>query len=149
MPKGMYSQGVMVLTDGPLANELIAQALAPFEVVRHLPPKTPAGWMGGHAMWIIAMRREVNGFVLVEMIDAPWPDDMGDPKAPGGFTEPMGGAALFASWSMGIMGPHTYPGNLARARQFAEMMGQDFVAEAAASHRAFVRIRSSYVLGAA
>ena len=148
MPKGMFSQGAMVLTGGPLADDAIAAALAPFEVAKHKPAEAHPGWMGGHATWVVVMRREVNGLVLVEMVDAPWPDHMGDPKAPGGMTDPMGDAMLFGAWSMGFLGPHTFPGNLARARQVAEMTGQDFLSEAAGSHRAFVRIRSSYVMGA-
>src|SRR6185295_3640231 len=54
---------------------------------------------------------------------------------------------LFAAWSMGFMGPHTWPGALERAKHFARATGQEFVAEAAEVHRAFLRIRSSFILG--
>jgi hypothetical protein len=66
---------------------------------------------------------------------------MGNPKTPGGQT-------LFAAWSMGFMGPMTWPGNLLRATQYAEAFGDKLAAEGAKKHRAFVRVRSSYVLGA-
>src|SRR5262245_21327008 len=143
--KGMFSQGAFVLTDGSLAGEAITRALAGFKVVKRKPADAHPGWMGGSESWLIEMRPEVNGYVIVDAVNAPWPDHMGDPKAGG--TEPMGPVMLFGAWTMGIMGPHTFPGNLERAKQFAAAYGQEEAAQAAEQHRAFVRIRSSYILG--
>jgi hypothetical protein len=95
--------------------------------------------MAGTNEWAIPMRPEANGVVLVDTMEQPWPDHMGDPE------KEMG---LFGSWSMGSFGPHTWPGCLERAAHFARAQGREFAAEAAACHRGFVRVRSSYVLGA-
>ena len=99
-------------------------------------------WITGYPAWVVAWRPEVNGYVTVDVVDAPWPDDMGDPGA-------RRGRRSFAAWQMGYMGPMTWPGNLLRAIQYAEAFGDKAAADAAKKHRAFVRVRSTYVLGAA
>ena len=139
--KGFFTQGAMVLTERPLPAETVDRALAPFYVVKRSPPEGEKNWIGGYPSWVISWRPEVNGAVTVDVVDAPWPDDMGNPKTPGGQT-------LFAAWSMGFMGPMTWPGNLLRATQYAEAFGDKAAAAGAKRHRAFVRVRSTYVLGA-
>jgi hypothetical protein len=139
--KGFFTQGAVVLTARPLAADVVSQALAPFRVVKHTPAEGEKNWIGGYPTWVIAWRPEVNGHVTVDVVDAPWPDDMGDPRSPGG-------QSLFAAWSMGFMGPMTWPGNLLRAIQYTEAFGDKAAADGAKRHRAFVRIRSTYVLGA-
>ena len=114
--------------------------LAPFRVDKQTPAEGEKNWIGGYPTWVIAWRPEVNGHVTVDVVDAPWPDNMGDPKSPGG-------QSLFAAWSMGFMGPMTWPGNLLRAIQYTEAFGDKAAADGAKKHRAFVRIRSTYVLG--
>ena len=139
--KGFFTQGAMVLTERPLAADAMERALESFEVVKRSPAEGEKNWIGGYPTLVISWRREVNGHVTVDVVDAPWPDDMGNPKAPGGQT-------LFAAWSMGFMGPMTWPGNLLRATQHAEAFGDKAAAEASKRHHAFVRVRSTYVLGA-
>src|SRR6187397_1692489 len=116
--KGFFTQGAVVLTDGPIAIDAINRALAPFKVARFTPAEARPGWMGGQPTWLVPYRPDVNGYVLVEAFGVPWPDQMGDPKGAGGTADPMGEVMLFGAWSMGIMGPHTYPGNLTRAMTF-------------------------------
>ena len=146
MPKGMFSQGMMVLTDGTTAAEDVSRALAKFKVIKQAPPEATPTWMGGHGDWIISMRAEVNGYVVVDRLAVAWPDGMGDPQA-GDNDAGMGQSMLFAAWSMGFLGPHTFPGNLARARQFAPAYEQSAAADAAGRHCGFLRVRSSYVFG--
>ncbi len=149
--KGFFTQGVAVLTERALTADDMAGALAKFDVVKHTTaeeeraarPKLSEfkgfNWMGGHETWVVAFRPEVNGYVVVESIAAPWPDHMGDPKA-----EPM----LFGAWSMGFFGPFAWPGNFERATTYANAFGQKQTVAAARRHAALVRIRSTYVLGA-
>jgi hypothetical protein len=125
----------------------MCRALAKFKVVKQSPPEEKRTWMGGHGDWLIEMRPEVNGYVAVDMLNVPWPDDMGDPKAGDG-DDGMGRVMLFAAWSMGFLGPHTFPGNLARARQTAPAYEQSAAAEAAGRHPGVIRVRSSYAFGA-
>jgi hypothetical protein len=147
--KGFFTQCVTVLTERPLTADDMAGALANLDVVRHttadeeraarpqLAQFEGFNWMGGHETWVVAMRPEVNGYVVVESVAAPWPDHMGDPKA-----EPM----LFGAWSMGFFGPFAFPGNLERATTIAAVKPE--TTALARRHRAIVRIRCTYVLGA-
>ena len=85
---------------------------------------------------IIPFRAEVNGYVSIDVINRPWPDDMGDPKK-----DPM----LLAAWAMGCFGPAAYPGNLMRAAQQCwHWPDGKSVPE---RQTGFVRVRSSYVFG--
>lgn len=138
MIKGFMSQGLMVLTERPFSADVVDGALSGFKVLKRDQAAGEKRWMDGYPSWTIEMRPEVNGFVVVDVIDAPWPDHMGDPKA-----EPH----LFAAWSLGLMGPGTWRGGLARAKQYTGIFGNQKVVEAADQHRAFVRIRSSYLDG--
>lgn len=139
--KGFFTQGAIVLTERPLAAEAVEAALADFRVVNRLPAGGEKNWIDGYPSWAVSWRPEVNGSVIVDVVDAPWPDNMGDPRSPGG-------QALHAAWTMGHMGPITWPGNLLRATQFAESFGDKSSAAASKRHAAFVRVRSTYVLGA-
>ena len=143
MPKGFFTQGAVVLTERALTRDVIEAALRPFKVVKFQPAGGGSGskWMSGAASWTLAYRPEANGSVTVDVVDAPWPDDMGDPS-----TET--GKDLFVAWSMGFMGPFTFPGNLERAAHFASAFDREKAAEAATRHKAFVRVRSTYISGA-
>ena len=141
--KGFFTQGAVILTERPIPEDEVDQALASFEVAKKLPAEGERQWMSGYPTWLIPYRREVNGLVVVDVVDDPWPDHMGHPS-----TKDRKEQALFVAWSMGFMGPFAWPGNLARAVQFAWAFGHDAAAEAAGRHSALVRVRSSYVLGA-
>lgn len=139
--KGFFTQGAMVLTERPLDRPAIERALERFANVKHKPGEGEKNWIGGYPAWLVPFRPEANGYVTVDVVDSPWPDDMGDPKDPSR-------SSLFAAWSMGFMGPMTWPGNLERAAHFAAAIGQDEAVECSRRHGAFVRVRSSYILGA-
>jgi hypothetical protein len=140
--KGLFTQGVMVLTERVTDADSVERALAPFEVGKRRPAEGEKNWISGYATWLIPHRREANGLVIVDVVDAPWPDGMGDPQSPDKGTQ-----MLFGAWSMGFMGPFSWPGTLARARQLAEATGRPDAAEAAGRHNSFVRIRASYAMG--
>ena len=53
---------------------------------------------------IVPFLPNVNGYVMVDVMDHSWPDSMGDPKAD---------ASTFGAWSMGFFGPLAFPGGLA------------------------------------
>ena len=141
MPKGMFTQGEAVLTEAPLTPEAVHAALADFRVLKHHGAEGEPNWIGGYPTWVLEFRPEVNGHVTVDVIGEPWPDDMGNPQDPAR-------RMLFGAWSMGFMGPFTWPGCLGRATQYAGAFGQAETAAAAGRHRAFVRVRSTYLLGA-
>jgi hypothetical protein len=137
MPKGFFSQGVALLTDGrtTIADVKAAIQAAGFNVVKEIAPQ-PAWSFGGPAL-LVPYRPEVDGTVTIDVVDRPWPDAMGDAKS-----DPM----TFGAWSMGYFGPFAYPGDLTRAIQHA--WGWAAARDVAPAHRGFIRIRSSYVGGA-
>jgi hypothetical protein len=135
MAKGLFTQGIAVLCRGVPRIPQIASKLAGFQVVGERPASSE--WsMGGPAL-VLEFRPAVNGYIVVDIVNRQWPDDMGNPKKD---------ATLFASWSMGHFGPYAYPSNLSRAvQQSWSWRGAE---SAATSHDSFVRIRTTYVLGA-
>jgi hypothetical protein len=136
MAKGFFTQGVTVLLRQKVTLDEIEPLLKPFKIVKRKDDSEK--WEFGGPTFLLEYRPEVNGLVSVDIVDRAWPDKMGDPK-----NESM----LFGAWSMGYFGPFTFPGNFERARQHSYLWTQG--REVAAQHQAFIRIRMSYVLGAA
>lgn len=137
MPKGIHTAGMAVLFERAPSLEALAGALHAFPVAKRLEAAPQKNWLGtGHPALLIAMRPELNGIISAAVIDAPWPDSMGDPKAD---------AMLFGAWSMGFFGPFAYPEGLSRAA--AHAYGWTQAGEAVARHGAFVRLTVSYVFG--
>ncbi|MCA9535516.1 MAG: DUF4261 domain-containing protein [Myxococcales bacterium] len=136
MAKGFFTQSAIVLFDGPVAVDALMALLAPLGASTRTDADTPS-WMSRPSL-LVPMRPEVNGYVVVDVVDEPWPDLMGDPQEQ---------VELFGAWSMGFFGPWVFPGNLARAQ--AMCFSWRGATEVSSRHRAFVRIKSSYILGGA
>ncbi|MHB1556633.1 MAG: DUF4261 domain-containing protein [Isosphaeraceae bacterium] len=137
MAKGMFTQGMVLLTDGRTTIDDVKAALVQqgLDVVNELPAQEE--WAFGGPSLVVPFRPQVNGYAAVDVVDHAWPDAMGDAKA---------NVMEFGAWSMGFFGPLAYPDGLTRARQHAWgwPAGQD-VAE---RHRGFIRIRLRYAFGA-
>jgi hypothetical protein len=135
MPKGLFSQGMVVLLSEPVLFSKLEQILAEdFKLVAK--NENSEQWYFGGPSVLISYRPEVNGYISIDLVDRPWPDHMGHPE-----DDKM----LFGAWSMGYFGPFTYPGNLSHAAQQSWLYEDG--GKNAAEHKAFIRIRSSYVLG--
>lgn len=135
MPKGLFSQGVAILLSKEVSIHDIAATLEQtFEIIDL--KETVDQWEFSGPSLSIAYRTEVNGSIQVDVVDRPWPDNMGGPTDE---------AMLFGAWTMGFFGPFTYPENLERAAQQA--WGYPEGRQAAAEHTAFIRIRSTYLRG--
>jgi hypothetical protein len=132
--KGFFTQCACVLLDKAHSLDAIERLLGAFRVVGRRP--AVEGWIYGGEEIALEFRPDVNGYVMVDMVDAPWPDAMGDPEAQDD---------LFEAWRLGHFGPFTYPDALARAVQQSWRWPDAPVV--AASHQAFVRIRSTYTAG--
>jgi hypothetical protein len=132
--KGIYTQGVIVLLRQAVALNDLASALQGYSIDKRI--ETSTEWALGGPTLSIPYRPEVNGSVVVDIADHPWPDDMGHPRE-----SPM----VFMAWTMGNFGPHAYPGGLTRAVQQA--WHWDGAAKAVEEHQAFIRLRSTYVFG--
>ena len=134
MPKGLFTQSAMVLLERSIDVDTLAECLRDFDVVRRVEQSTDI-WMGG-AGAVVSMRAEVNGNVLLDLVDRPWPDQIGDDREQ---------LELLGAWKMGFFGPFTFPGNLAHAQAMSFAWAE--ATAVSARHRAFVRIKSSYALG--
>lgn len=135
MPRGMFTQCLCVLFKEPVTLDAVEAALAKFTVrARH---EAADHWALGGPAISLAFLPEVNGHAMVDLVDHPWPDDMGDPQKE---------TTIFGAWTMGQFGPMTSPGSLQRAMQqsWTWKEGRTVPGE----HRAFARVRTSYVLGA-
>ena len=134
--KGIFTQSACVLLDRPTNLDELERVLSGFEI-RGRHDEVAAEWPFGGPSLTLTFRPEVNGFAAVDVIDRPWPDHMGDAQKE---------ALLLGAWAMGHFGPFAYPGNLLRAGQqsWAWAEGKTI----APRHRAFVRVRLSYVFGA-
>ncbi len=134
--KGFYTQGISVLLDKAPAPDAVAACLTQYHVVGRR--EASQEWAFGGPGVFVAFRPEVNGYVSVDVVDRPWPDHMGDSKNE---------SLLFAAWAMGQFGPFAYPGNLERAalQSWHWPEGKSVPQR----HAAFIRVRSSYVFGAA
>ncbi len=135
MAKGNYTQCVVVLFSDNVALHDLLSLLTEYSVVGELPEI--ADWEFSGPSLTVAYQPDVNGYVSVDVVNRPWPDGMGDPNDE---------ATLFSAWSMGYFGPFTSPESLYRASQQSRLWPK--AAEVATRHRAFVRVRMSYVLGA-
>ncbi len=135
MPKGLYTQSACVLLERPVTLDEIEVALQTFENIKRGDPAEH--WAFGGPTLLMPLREEANGVVTVDIVDQPWPDEMGDPE-----NQPE----IFTAWTAGQFGPFAFPGGLARAAE------QSWIWEEAESvqsqHKAFIRVRSTYVMGA-
>lgn len=135
MPKGLYTHGAVVLLARAPVFETVERQLARFSP----EPREPGpSWEYGGPCCVVPYRPQTNGYLVVDLVDRPWPDSMGDPQQ-----EPQ----LFGAWAMGQFGPFTFPGSLERAIQHS--YGWPEGRERAAKHVAFLRLRMTWVIGAA
>lgn len=132
--KKYFTQCACVLLDRPVPLAAAEAALAAFRIVGHRP--AVEGWAFGGEEIALELRPDANGYIMVDSVDAPWPDAMGDPEAQD---------ALFDAWRLGHFGPFAYPDGMARAAQQSWWWPE--APAVAAHHRAFLRVRSTYTVG--
>lgn len=135
MAKGSFTQCACLLLDRtPTLNEIEGALHGVVEVSnRH---DESEDWQFFGPSLTIPFRQDVNGYVAVDVVDRPWPDDMGDPD-----DDPT----LFGAWAMGYFGPGAFPQGLDRAQEQA--WGWDDESDVFSAHKAFIRVRLSYVFG--
>jgi hypothetical protein len=136
MQKGIFTQGIAVLLSKPISITQAHQALREYFAVGDISDFSKE-WAYRGESFVIPLRPEVNGYLMVDVVDRPWPDGMGHPQE-----DPQ----LFDAWSLGQFGPFTYPGNLERAVEQAWGSYPEG-RQAVNDHQAFIRLRTSYILG--
>ncbi|MBX9567755.1 MAG: DUF4261 domain-containing protein [Candidatus Obscuribacterales bacterium] len=133
MPSVIYPQCLCVLYDREIGLENIEKALSSFEIVgRNDEPALE--WMYSGPNISLSYLPEDRGFIIIDVVNRPWPDEMGDPDHEAG---------LFTAWTLGQFGNLVYPGALRRAKE--QSWTWEDAAGTADQHKSFVRIRSSYV----
>ena len=132
--KGMFTQGVVILTERPVALDELRPLLPEYPILRTI--EASGEWVFGGPTAVVAYRRDVNGLVAIDTLDRQWPDGMGDTKNE---------AMLFGAWAMGQFGPYTYPQGLLRATQQAWAWPD--AKTIVPRHCGFLRLRTSYVFG--
>ena len=134
--KGFFTQGLAVLTSPAPTLQAVEGVLGSLRP--RFAPSTVGSWALGGDSLVVPYGSGGAGSLLIDVVHRPWPDAMGDPQTD---TE------LFCAWSMGHFGPFAYPHNLDRAAQQAWQWPG--AARMPALHDSFVRVRISYVPGAA
>lgn len=133
--KGMFTQGIALLTDRPVELSELEALLPSRERVRRVPAQQE--WSFSNEALILPLPSVEGCAVAIDVVERPWPDDMGNPQQ-----SPM----LFASWTMGHFGPFAYPFGFERACQQAWAWPEAKVV--APRHSGFIRFKTSYVFGA-
>lgn len=136
MARGMFTQCLAVLFKEAPPLEAVEAALAGFDI--NGTHAATSHWALGGPSVSLKYRPEVNGLVFADVVDQRWPDHMGDPQK-----DPN----LFSAWTMGHFGPIADADSLLRATQ--QCWGWKEGKAIALTHRGFVRVRPTYVLGAA
>lgn len=130
MPGILFRQSLCVLTDGNTSISDIREAVtrAKLNILRE--SAAAEHWQHGGASLAVSCGPDPDDAALVDVVDRPWPDGMGDPSA-----DPV----TFGAWALGHFGSFAYPGALSRAMQ--HNCNWKAGPEVAQSHRGFIRIR--------
>lgn len=134
MPKGLFTQGVVVLYDKEITIDQIKPQLKNYCIINEVEASESLDISGPSV--VIEYDNVQNGKISIDVANKKWPDHMGDPETD---------AMLFGAWTMGHYGPFTYPNGLARSLQQSWIWPE--AKENVEKHKSFVRIRSSYVFG--
>ncbi|HXQ42117.1 MAG TPA: DUF4261 domain-containing protein [Candidatus Udaeobacter sp.] len=129
--KGFYTQCLVILLRAPVSLRDIVDRLRAFEA--QTSELRSSNWVLGNPSVVLPFRADVSGAVIVDLVDRPWPDHMGDAKRE---TE------LLAAWLTGHFGV-TWPFSLKRA--CLQSWGWAEGKTVPLRNKAFLRVRSSYV----
>lgn len=144
MAKGLFTQGIVVLLRQRVSIEEVAAVIDDFYPSDPIEPSEDWTFLGPAVL--MNMDEDGSGKVVVDVVDHPWPDSMGgqpDPSSDSG--DAAEAQKIVDAWGLGNFGPHTYPGSLQRAceQSWVWEEGRELGDQA----QAFIRVRTSYVLG--
>jgi len=156
MSKGFFTQSAALLLERVPTKDELAAALEGCEIRGQLQFSEKRedgtvpegrGWAGDDAT-VVGMGEGSKGAVLVDVVPVRWPDQVGQ-----GGAEDIPDAQpseedqrLVAAYVMGHFGPFAFPFALDRAVGIGQASGFD-AAGAVEKHTAFLRLRTSWVLG--
>lgn len=138
MAKGLFTQGIVVLLRENVSIEDIAATIDEFYPSD--PVEASDDWTFLGPAVLLNMDEDGSGKIVVDVVEHPWPDEMGDPNS-----ESETERKIHDAFGLGNFGPLNSPGSLKRASEQSWVWeeGRDVGDQV----KAFVRVRSSYVLG--
>ena len=134
--KGLFTQAVMVVLSRVPSEDELTQALLLACPTEARPTQAGRNWCEGDSLLVVPFKPEKNGYLLVDIVQRPWPDALEDmteePDVP-------------VAWQAGHFGPLSYGGCLTQAAlQSWKWKSGRRIQE---KHVAFLRIRLTYLLG--
>lgn len=132
MPKGIFTQSSVVLFKEEIDLSSLKDLLSEFTIFKEIAESED--WAMSGPSLVLEFDKELNGKVVVDIVNRPWPDGMGDPKEE---------FNVFGAWTMGHFGPHAFPNGLYRSIEQTRNWNPENVSD----HKSFVRVKLSYVLG--
>lgn len=134
--KGLFTQAVMVLLSRVPSPDELQQALLLACPTEARPTQAGRNWCEGDSLLVVPFKPEKNGYLLVDIVQRPWPDALEDTTDD---------SDVPAAWQAGHFGPLSYGGCLAQAAlQSWKWKSGRRIQE---KHVAFLRIRLTYLLG--
>ncbi|QEL13804.1 DUF4261 domain-containing protein [Limnoglobus roseus] len=134
--KGQITACACVLFERPVVFSQFERALSKdYEIVKSIEQPVTE-WMFAGPTLIIPYRPDVGGYAIIDLVDQPWPDAMGDS---------VKDQMLFAAWGQAQFGPFTQADSLKRATEQA--WAWEPGKAAIENHSSFARVRISYSLG--
>jgi hypothetical protein len=132
--KGLFTQCGAVLLRQAITLDQLLEALDRAGLQpRRKPPTGDGHWAFGDGAAVVPLGG--SGRMLIDIVEQPWPDSMGDPKS-----DPL----VFGAWTMGHFGAGTFPNGLQRAIEQAWHWPE----ARQLRHQAFLRLRCTWVSGA-
>jgi hypothetical protein len=134
--KGLFTQAAMVLLSRVPSLDEVKQGLLLASPTEARITQGGRHWSEGDSLLVLPFQPEKNGYLLIDIIERPWPDALGDLV-----DEPE----VVAAWEAGHFGPLTYGGCLTQAglQNWKWKAGRRIQEK----HVAFLRIRLTYLLG--
>ncbi len=144
MAKGLFTQGIVVLLRQSVSIQEVAAAIDDFYPSDPIAASEDWTFLGPAVL--MNMDEDGSGKVVVDVVDHPWPDAMGQLHGESSETVDANEQRRIAdAWELGNFGPHNYPGSFERAREQSWVWEQG--RDLGEQPQAFIRVRSSYVLG--
>jgi hypothetical protein len=148
MPKGFFTQSAFILLEQPVAMADVRSALQGCTIRGTLdfveedaqghPLVGGVNWAGTDVL-VIDLSADGRAALLIDVLPLPWPDHFGRPDED---------IKLFAALVAGQFGPFVYPESLERALAMGRASDRG-LGDVRERHRALLRLRSSWVIGAA
>lgn len=144
MAKGLFTQGIVVLLRQSVSIEEVAAAIDDFYPSEPIAASEDWTFLGPAVL--LNMDEDGSGKVVVDVVDHRWPDAMGGSlDGSQDDSESTEDRKISDAWGLGNFGPHNYPGSLQRACEQSWVWEDG--RELGDEPQAFIRVRSSYVLG--